>query len=441
MNYIYGLNKSGISIAKLLIKNKLNFCFWDDNKKVRINVKKIFKNIDFVKPKIENLIQYKNIYLTPAISIYKKKFENLRKKKLIKRDLNLYYENISKQKIIAITGTNGKSTTTKLIGDILKKNNFKTFVGGNIGKPLCDSFIYNQSYKYHVIELSSFQLELIKNFHTTISIILNLSADHMDRYKNMQDYINQKKNIINNNYNGFNIISLDDKFSAKLSKSEKIKNKIIFSLNNSNADIYIKDNFIYDKYFFSNKKILIGKIAKDLKDNSNLQNIIVTYICCKILRIPLKIFQSGIRNFKGLPYRSKIIFESNKLIIINNSKATNIESTVNNLKNLKNVYLIMGGKAKDENFKKLLRCTKNLNTVYIYGESAHLIYKQIYKKINSKIFNKLNNVINEIYKDINRSDTKSVILFAPGCTSFDQYENFEERGLHFDKLIQKQFNI
>ncbi|PPR48451.1 MAG: UDP-N-acetylmuramoylalanine--D-glutamate ligase, partial [Alphaproteobacteria bacterium MarineAlpha5_Bin5] len=130
MNYIYGLNKSGISIAKLLIKNKLNFCFWDDNKKVRINVKKIFKNIDFVKPKIENLIQYKNIYLTPAISIYKKKFENLRKKKLIKRDLNLYYENISKQKIIAITGTNGKSTTTKLIGDILKKNNFKTFVGG-----------------------------------------------------------------------------------------------------------------------------------------------------------------------------------------------------------------------------------------------------------------------------------------------------------------------
>ncbi len=139
MNYIYGLNKSGLSIANFLMNNDKAFCCWDDNSTVRNKLKKTIKNIKFLKPTTSNLNKFKNIYVTPGISVNKDIFKNLNKYCLLKRDLNIYYENITNQKIIAITGTNGKSTTTKLIGDIFKKKYKNSFVGGNIGIPLCDS--------------------------------------------------------------------------------------------------------------------------------------------------------------------------------------------------------------------------------------------------------------------------------------------------------------
>ena len=139
---------------------------------------------------------------------------------------------------------NGKSTTTKLVGDILKKSNLKTFIGGNIGRPLCYNFLSKKKFSYNVLELSSFQLETIKNLNTKISVLLNLSIDHMDRYKNMSDYILQKKNIFSKNIDGYNLISVDDKYSLKISKSKSIKNKITFSIFNSDADIYLKLIFL-----------------------------------------------------------------------------------------------------------------------------------------------------------------------------------------------------
>ena len=139
-DYVYGLSKSGLSVIKLLkIQNK-NFDCWDDNKKTRYLLKKKFRNLSLISINKTNLKNYNNIYVTPGISINNKKFSKVEKSK-IKRDLNLYYENITTEKIIAITGTNGKSTTTKLIGDILKKSSKKVFVGGNIGEPLCNSIL------------------------------------------------------------------------------------------------------------------------------------------------------------------------------------------------------------------------------------------------------------------------------------------------------------
>ena len=440
MNYIYGLNKSGLSIAKFLIDNDTTFCCWDDNSIVRNKLKKTIKNIKFVKPTSSNLNKFKNIYLTPGISVNKDIFKNLNKYSLLKRDLNIYYENITNQKIIAITGTNGKSTTTKLIGDIFKKKYKKSFVGGNLGTPLCDSLFSNKFEKFHVIELSSFQLELIKNFNAKISIILNISNDHMDRYKNMKNYIKQKKNILSNSKYSYNLISIDDKYCRTISNNN-IKNKILFSIYNSNADVFIKNNYIYDNYFSFKKKILIGKISKDLNNKFNLQNIIVAYICCKIFNIPIKLFRSKIKNFKGLPYRSQIILTSNKLSIINDSKATNLESTLNSLKNLnkEKVYLIVGGKAKDKNFKNLCKYKKIINKLYLFGESSFLIHNQIKDCINTKIYSNLKLVINSVYKDTKKLKTKSTILFAPACTSFDQFINFEERGLYFNKLVKDKF--
>ncbi len=437
MIFIYGLGKSGISIVKYFKNKKIDFHCWDDKYAIRKQVTKNFKKIKFVDPKATNLDFYKNIILSPGISENNDNFKKIKFKKLkFKRDLNIYWDNKISRKIIAITGTNGKSTTTKLIGDLLRKNNYTSFVGGNIGKPLLNAFLSKKNFNYHVVELSSFQLEFMNNFNPNVSILLNLSKDHLDRYKNYKTYIDQKKKIFSKNKKGYNVISIDDKQSAKLYKSKNIKNKISFSIYNKNADIYYDNCYIYDNFFYKKRKILINKISLDLIGKFNLQNVLATYIVSKIFYISNAIFLKTIKNYRGLPYRNKLIKKNYKFIVINNSKATNVESTYNSLHGYNNVFLIMGGRAKENNFKKILKLRKRINTVFVYGESGKLIQDQLQSKIKVKRFNSLKIVLKNLFQEIKNISEKTTILFSPACTSYDQYKNFEERGEHFSLLVK-----
>ena len=436
-DYVYGLNKSGESIIKLLKKQKKMFDCWDDDKQKRNLLKKKYPKLNFIQINKNNFKKYNNLYLTPGISLFDKKFIGIQKSK-IKRDLNLYYNNLKNEKIIAITGTNGKSTTTKLIGYMLKKKYKNIFVGGNIGKPLCNSVISKKNYSHHVVELSSFQLETIKNFNPKISILLNLSKDHLDRYKNLNDYISSKKNIFSTGNNAINLISLDDVYSNKIFNKNYIKNKISFSLKNTFAHVYYKEGYIIDRYFYKNKKFKLSDISLDLQNYYNLQNIIVTYIVCRFLKVPIKLFNESVKKFKGLPFRSSIIFNSETKLIINNSKATNLSSTLSTLENRKNIYLILGGIAKEDGFDEINKYKKNIKQIYIYGKSRSLINKQINLYRISKIFLNLNDVINCLWKDVTLNDKKSTIIFAPACASFDQFKDFEERGNYFNQLISNK---
>jgi len=433
--YVYGLSKSGLSVIKLLKLQKKTFHCWDDNKKIRDSLKKKFLKLHLKQISTINLEKYNNIYITPGVSIFDEKFSKVSKSK-IKRDLNLYYKNLKNEKVVAITGTNGKSTTTKLIGDLLKRKSKNTFVGGNIGDALCNSILHKSRFPYHVIELSSFQLETIKNFEPKISILLNLSKDHLDRYKNFKDYINAKKNILNSKNKNINLISIDDRYSKKIFNDKKIKNKISFSLNNNSADIYYNNGFIVDKYFYKFKSFKLTNISSDLSNNYNIQNILTAYIVCKYLKIPIKYFEESVKKFRGLPYRSSIIFNAKSKIIINNSKATNVSSALLTLDNKKNIFLILGGIAKKEDeFHKFNKYKDNIIKIYIYGKSRYLIKRQIGLHKISKVLNSLDYVVNNLWKDLSTFDCKATIIFAPACASFDQFENFEKRGNYFNKLI------
>ncbi len=434
MFFVYGLQKSGISIIKLLEKNNQEFRIWDDDSLLRKKLIKIFDKKIFLNPKKNNLNHFKKIYVSPGISIRQNKFQIKKKSIKINRDLNLYNSNLTNENVIAITGTNGKSTTTKLIGDLLKYSNKKVFVGGNIGEPLCNSFISNKYYRYHVIELSSFQLETIKNLNPKISIITNLSYDHLDRYKNISDYIKQKKNIISKT--GINLFSIDDKFSKKIYKQKKIKNKISFSMFDKSADVYFENNFIVDNHFKKNKKLKIKNFSEALIPHYNLQNVIITYICCKLLKLQEKTFLKLINKFKGLPYRANIIFKRKGLKIINNSKSTNINSSINSIQNYNNIYLILGGIAKEKNFEDILKYKEKIKFVYVYGKSAITIQNKLKQNISVKKFNTLKQVVKKVLIDVEITNISSTILFAPACTSYDQFTNFEERGKQFSKLIK-----
>ena len=437
-DYVYGISKSGLAVIKLLKKQDKNFECWDDNIKTRYLLKKKFKNLNLIPINKINLKNYNNIYVTPGISINDKKFSKVEKSKL-KRDLNLYYENITTEKIIAITGTNGKSTTTKLIGDILKKSSKKVFVGGNIGEPLCNSILQKKLFFYHVVELSSFQLESIKNFEPKISIILNLAQDHLDRYENFTQYVEAKKNILKINSNNINLISIDDKFSKKIFNDINIKNKISFSLHNSNADIYYENGFIVDKYFSRFKKHKLQNISLDLSQTYNIQNMLAAYAVCKYLRIPIKFFNESIKNFKGLPFRSSIILNTKSKLIINNSKATNVASALFTLENKKNIFLLLGGIAKKgDEFEKFIKFKNDIKKIYIYGKSRLLIKKQMKLNSISEVYENLEGAFNNLWKHLEKFDGKATVIFAPACASFDQFENFEKRGDFFNKLVFKK---
>ena len=437
-DYVYGISKSGLAVIKLLKKQDKNFECWDDSKKTRYLLKKKFKNLNLIPINKINLKNYNNIYVTPGISINDKKFSKVEKSKL-KRDLNLYYENITTEKIIAITGTNGKSTTTKLIGDILKKSSKKVFVGGNIGEPLCNSILQKKLFFYHVVELSSFQLESIKNFEPKISIILNLAQDHLDRYENFTQYVEAKKNILKINSNNINLISIDDKFSKKIFNDINIKNKISFSLHNSNADIYYENGFIVDKYFSKFKKHKLQNISLDLSQTYNIQNMLAAYAVCKYLRIPIKFFNESIKNFKGLPFRSSIILNTKSKLIINNSKATNVASALFTLENKKNIFLLLGGIAKKgDEFEKFIKFKNDIKKIYIYGKSRLLIKKQMKLNSISEVYENLEGAFNNLWKHLEKFDGKATVIFAPACASFDQFENFEKRGDFFNKLVFKK---
>ncbi len=435
MYLVYGLQKSGISIIKLLEKKNMQYRIWDDNTNVRNTLRKTYNFKLFHNPEKKGFNSFEKVFVSPGISLRQKKFKIKNRSKIFNRDLNLYISNLTNQKIIAITGTNGKSTTTKLIGDILEKNNIKSFVGGNIGKPLCSVFLSKNNFKFHVIELSSFQLETTKNFKTKISIITNLANDHLDRYKNLQDYINQKKNIISKE--GINLISIDDKHSKSIFLSKKIKNKISFSINDRSADFYMGKNFIIDNYFKFNKKINIKKFSNSLEGKFNNQNILISYICNKLLKLPNKNFLNVIKNFRGLQFRSQIIYDNKKIKIVNNSKSTNIDSTLSSIQNYQNIYLILGGIAKEKNFEILSQFKERIICVYVFGESASFIQNKIKKKLVVKKFKNLKSIVNQIFKDIDRN-ISSNILFAPACSSYDQYENYIERGKDFSQLIKNK---
>ena len=440
MKYIYGLNKSGKSIIDYLIKNNENFYCWDDNDKIRKNIIKYDKNINFIKPNDINLNIIKEAFVTPGISLNNKNLDFLKKNKIpLYRDLELYSRIVKDKKIIAVTGTNGKSTTSKLISDMLNICSFKNFLGGNIGIPLLEFDKKFKNINHHIVELSSFQLESFISFKPYISILLNISEDHLDRYKNFHTYVSQKEKIIDANKYGYNIVCIDDANTSKIFKKNK-KKIIPISRKYLEHGIFFKDGLIIDNYFKPKVFTLIKNISNSLFGNFNIENILATYVVSKILDLEQDKFIDTIKNFKGLPHRLETIYKDNSVQIINNSKATNIDSSLKSIANYNNIYLILGGIAKEKDFSKILGYHKNIKKIFLIGESADLIKNQLNNLIECKDCKTLDVAINQIYLEANFDNEHYTILFSPACSSFDQFSNFEERGIYFKKLINSLYN-
>ena len=420
--FIYGLARTGISTLNFL-KNKGNkLICWDDKLKTR---KKISKNFLLKSTKQLNKHLFDFIVISPGINKNNCSIKNFLRKnenKII-TDLDIFYSFNYFNKIISITGTNGKSTTCKLLYEIFRAGGYKVQLGGNIGKPLLDLKKLKKE-SIFILELSSYQLDYTKYFRSNHAAILNISFDHLERHKNIQNYINAKAKIFKfQKETDIAYLSKKNKYFSKIKKNFKSKIKIIKLKN------------IYK---------LKKKITNDyLLTLANLENLAFVLNITKKFKLNKKIIFRVINKFKGLPHRQEKIYSGKKIICINDSKATSFDASRQALNSYKNIFWILGGINKKKDKIQLEKLKKNIVQAYIVGKNKNFFINQFNNKINYKKCINLPNAFPKVIKDIRIFKKKystykiPTLLFSPAAASFDAYKDFEERGNHFKKLFNK----
>ena len=411
---IYGLGKSGISTFKFL-KKRADVYLFDDNQKTNLKIVTINQ---VIKTKFDRII------ISPGIDISNCKLSKFLNKNLDKiyTDLDVFYS-FYKNTSIAITGTNGKSTTAKILFDILTDQKKDVRLIGNIGNPaLSEKKISKKT--FFVIEVSSYQLEYSKIFSAKYAVILNISVDHIERHKNLTNYVNAKFKLLDSqNDKSFAFVKKNDQLINKKIRKNKFKPKIykVDTLNMNKLS-----NQLNNKYFISdgNKENLsfILKIASKLKLNKT------------------KLFKK-LNNFKGLKYRQQIIFDNKNLTIINDSKSTSFASSENILKNFNDIYWILGGiPKKGDKFKLSKKKCRNFK-VFTFGNHHKQFNRILRNKIKIKKLKNLKETLKKIFFEIKKQKIKkNTIFFSPAGASFDSFKNFEDRGKYFDQLIKKFVN-
>ena len=414
---IYGLGKSGVSSYKFL-KNKADLYLFDDNVKKNIKLK---SNLRLNTLKEISKINFDKIIISPGIDISKCKLSKTLKKNSSKiyTDLDIFYS-FYKNKSITITGTNGKSTTAQILYEVLEDQKYDVRLIGNIGNPaLSEKKITKHT--IFVIEASSYQLEYSQIFSSKYAVILNIAPDHIERHKNLKNYITAKfKLLVSQPNNATAFVNKNDSLITKKIDNNNLNQKIIKIDSKKSNKIY---NQIQNKYFLS---------------SGNKENLSFVLKISKIFKLNNKILLKTLNNFKGLKYRQQIIFKNKNLTIINDSKSTSFASSENLLKNLNYVYWILGGiPKKSDQFKLSKKHCKNFKA-YIFSKHHKEFKKNLKNKIIVKNLKDLKDILNEIFLDIKKKKLeKNIILFSPAGASFDNFKNFEDRGLYFNKLIKK----
>ena len=419
---IYGLGKSGLSSYYFLKKNN-NLYLYDDDKKV-IKDKKIKKI--FIRP--ENIFKnnFDFIVISPGININTCSLKNFLKKNLKKiiTDLDIFYSHYFKNRNITITGTNGKSTTAKILFDILKNQKFDARLTGNIGNPiLSEKKITSKT--IFVIEASSYQIEYSKKFKANYALILNISPDHLERHGTFINYVKSKFKLFSNQTKqDYSFFDIKNKYLKKEIKKSKIYSQII-KVDTKLINKHIRR--IKNPYFLT---------------EGHQNNLAFIFAIAKKLRLKKTNLFKVINNFKGLKYRQQIIYQSKELTLINDSKATSYSSSINILKSLKKVFWIVGGVPKfgDQFFMTKKDCINF--KVYIYGKNKNHFIKQLKNKIDYQSFNHLKDALKKIIFDIKneKKNEHKTILFSPSAASFDSFKNFEDRGKKFN-IIVKRLNL
>jgi len=413
---VYGLGTTGRSVINYFNKVGIkNYIMWDDDKVLKkywyLNEK---KKKDFLQ--LVNFVDY--IIVSPGVNLKKAKLRKvlLKNKSKIITDLDLFYMLNSRARSIVVTGTNGKSTTCKIIEHLLKKNKINTGLGGNIGKPVLSLNLKKNSFV--VIEASSFQLAYSKLVKPNYALILNINNDHLDWHGSMNNYIESKLKIF----------------------SLQTRNNFAFVNNKKLLKKYKRKKYLAKLSFVDSQKYkrIKGRIKNNyLNSQANEENMSFVFALSKVLKISKKSFVRSLKSFKGLPHRYEIFMKKKNKVFINDSKATSFQASKFALQSNKNIFWIVGGMPKLGDKFNLGKIKKNIIKSYIIGNHMKSFKRQLNGKVDFQLSRTLSNATISIFKDIkNMADKKITILLSPASASYDQFKNFEERGNQFKRLIK-----
>ncbi|HWG03673.1 MAG TPA: UDP-N-acetylmuramoyl-L-alanine--D-glutamate ligase [Beijerinckiaceae bacterium] len=445
---LFGLGGSGLATAKALAAGGAEVLAWDDQESSREKARQAsIKVADLSAADWSDaaaLVLAPGVPLThpaPHWTVEKAKSAGIE----VIGDIELFCRERAKRAprapFIAITGTNGKSTTTALVAHILRTAGVDVAMGGNIGTPILALEPPTLS-RFHVIECSSFQIDLAPSLDPTVGVLLNITPDHLDRHHTMENYAAVKARLVRGAQ--IALVSVDDDYSWEIGRAN---NEIVARrLQAANIPVSVKRQL--DRGIFLSGTTIVSRIGEGtdvvlgdiagistLRGEHNAQNAAFALAAANVWQFPQEVLQRGLSTYPGLPHRLEEVGRLGPVLFINDSKATNADAAARALVCFDNIHWIAGGRAKEGGIESLQPLFGHVREAYLIGEAAEDFSRTLQGQVPFKHCGTLAAALDAAAADATASGREAVVLLSPACASYDQFANFEVRGDMFRELV------
>ncbi|MCR9073732.1 MAG: UDP-N-acetylmuramoyl-L-alanine--D-glutamate ligase [Alphaproteobacteria bacterium] len=440
---VMGLGKSGAAAARALARAGAAVLAWDDTEAGRSRVVGM-PGVELVDLTVRGLGDVDALVLSPGIphthpAPHPVAADAKTRDLSIVGDVELLLRALPDRRVVAITGTNGKSTTTALIGHILAEAGLPVQVGGNLGRPALE-FEDPGRDGVLVLELSSYQLEITPSLAPTVAILLNITPDHIERHGTFAGYIAAKRRIFSHQSPGsFAVIGVDDEPSHDVAEKLRRDGRRLIEISGQEqvvGGVYADHGVLIDARTGQPKRIVDLERAPALPGIHNAQNAAAAAAACLALGLSSDAIAAAIASFPGLAHRLERVAVTGTVTYVNDSKATNADATARALACYDPIYWIAGGRAKEGGIEPLAPLFGRVKRAYLIGESAGAFVRQIGDACPTVLCRTLDSAVRQAHADAQKDGLRgATVLLSPAAASFDQFPNFEMRGEEFRSLV------
>ncbi len=446
---VFGLARTGLAAARALAAGHAKVALWDDKPAARDAA--VADGFELTDLSQADWSDFAAIMLSPGVPLTHPKphwtVEKARAEGVeILGDIELFARTVNaapehkRPKVVAITGTNGKSTTTALIGHICAEAGRDVRIGGNIGLGVLGLEDMHGGAVY-VLELSSYQLDLTSSLKADVTVILNISPDHLERHGDMEGYVAAKRRILMNQGKGDTaVIGVDDLWGQRICTEITAANRrTIVPVSASKAmgrGVYALDGLLYDATGERAAEVADLKRARSLPGRHNWQNAAAAYAAAKGLGVAPDQVARSLLSFPGLAHRMETVGVVGKVRFVNDSKATNADAARQALSSYPKVYWIAGGQPKTGGIDDLADLFPRVIKAYLVGEASAAFARTLKGKAAVAECGTIDNAVHAAFQDASASGKEAIVLLSPACASFDQFADFEQRGEAFRAAVQ-----
>jgi UDP-N-acetylmuramoylalanine--D-glutamate ligase len=447
---VFGLARTGLAAARALVAGGAQVALWDENPKSREAAQA--EGLPLVDLSTADWSQFAALMLSPGVPLtHPAPHWTVEKARAagveIVGDMELFARTVNaapehkRPKIVAVTGTNGKSTTTALIGHVCAQAGRDVRIGGNIGVGVLDLEDMHGGAVY-VLEMSSYQLDLTSSLHADVTVILNISPDHLERHGTMENYVAAKRRILANQGKGDTaVIGVDDAWGQQICTEITAANRrTIVPISASKAmgrGVYVLNGALYDAMGERAQEVVDLSGARSLPGRHSWQNAAAAYAAAKGLGIDPQEAAQHLLTFPGLAHRMETVATLGRVRFVNDSKATNADAARQALSSYPKSYWIAGGRAKTDGIAPLEDLFGRVAKAYLIGEASADFARTLAGKAPLAECGTLDVAVAQAYADAAKAGGDAIVLLSPACASFDQYPDFEARGEAFRAAVHR----